>query len=52
MYERRMLVSYFEKTGNKKEKRVLSVFNPLKVVIENYPDEKVEELEAINNPED
>ena len=37
---------------NKKAKRVLSVLNPLKVVIENYPDEKVEELEAINNPED
>jgi len=37
---------------NKKVKRVLSVLNPLKVVIENYPDEKVEELEAINNPED
>jgi len=37
---------------NKKTKRVLSVLNPLKVVIENYPDNKVEELEAINNPED
>ena len=37
---------------NKKAKRVLGVLNPLKVVIENYPDEKVEELEAINNPED
>jgi glutaminyl-tRNA synthetase len=37
---------------NKKAKRVLSVLNPLKVIIENYPDEKVEELEAINNPED
>ncbi len=37
---------------NKKASRVLSVLNPLKVVIENYPDEKVEELEAINNPED
>jgi glutaminyl-tRNA synthetase len=37
---------------NKKAKRVLSVLNPLKVVIENYPDEKVEELDAINNPED
>jgi glutaminyl-tRNA synthetase len=36
---------------NRKAKRVLSVLNPLKVVIENYPDEKVEELEAINNPE-
>jgi glutaminyl-tRNA synthetase len=37
---------------NKKASRVLSVLNPLKVVIENYPDEKIEELEAINNPED
>lgn len=37
---------------NKKANRVLSVLNPLKVVIENYPDNKVEELEAINNPED
>jgi len=37
---------------NKKAKRVLGVLNPLKVVIENYPDEKVEELKAINNPED
>jgi glutaminyl-tRNA synthetase len=37
---------------NKKANRVLGVLNPLKVVIENYPDEKVEELEAINNPED
>jgi len=37
---------------NKKAKRILGVLNPLKVVIENYPDDKVEELEAINNPED
>ena len=37
---------------NKKANRVLGVLNPLKVVIENYPDDKVEELDAINNPED
>ncbi len=37
---------------NKKAKRVLAVLNPLKVVILNYPDGKIEELEAINNPED
>jgi len=37
---------------NKNAKRVLGVLNPLKVIIENYPDEKVEELEALNNPED
>lgn len=37
---------------NKKAKRVMAVLKPLKVVIINYPNEKVEELEAINNPED
>ena len=37
---------------NQRANRVMAVLNPLKVVIENYPDELVEELEAINNPED
>lgn len=37
---------------NKRAPRVMAVLNPLKVVIENYPEGKVEELEAINNPED
>jgi glutaminyl-tRNA synthetase len=37
---------------NKRAARVMAVLKPLKVVIENYPEEKVEELEAINNPED
>ncbi|HMD90346.1 MAG TPA: glutamine--tRNA ligase, partial [Anaerolineaceae bacterium] len=32
--------------------RVMGVLNPLKVVITNYPDGQVEELEATNNPED
>lgn len=32
--------------------RVMAVLNPLKVVIENYPEDLAEELEAINNPED
>jgi glutaminyl-tRNA synthetase len=32
--------------------RVMGVLNPLKVVITNYPEEKVEEMEAVNNPED
>jgi glutaminyl-tRNA synthetase len=31
--------------------RVLAVLRPLKVVIDNYPDGQIEELEAINNPE-
>jgi glutaminyl-tRNA synthetase len=37
---------------NKRANRVMAVLRPLKVVIENYPDGKTEELEAVNNPED
>jgi glutaminyl-tRNA synthetase len=37
---------------NKRSPRVMGVLNPLKVVITNYPEGQVEELEAINNPED
>ena len=37
---------------NKRAPRVLAVLKPLKVVIVNYPEARVEELEAINNPED
>ena len=37
---------------NKKAPRVMAVLKPLKVVIVNYPEDKEEELEAINNPED
>ncbi|MFC1883572.1 glutamine--tRNA ligase/YqeY domain fusion protein [Thermodesulfobacteriota bacterium] len=37
---------------NKKAPRVMGVLRPLRVVIENYPEDKEEELEAINNPED
>jgi len=37
---------------NKKSRRVMAVLNPLRVVIENYPDDLTEEMEAINNPED
>ena len=32
--------------------RVMAVLNPLKVVITNYPEGQVEELDAVNNPED
>lgn len=32
--------------------RVMAVLNPLKVIIENFPEDKVQELEAVNNPED
>jgi len=36
---------------NKTSLRFMGVLHPLKVVIENYSDDKVEEFEAINNPE-
>ena len=37
---------------NKTSPRVMAVLNPLKVIITNYPKGQVDELEAINNPED
>ena len=37
---------------NKTASRFMGVLRPLKVVIENFPDDKTEEFDAINNPED
>ena len=37
---------------NKRAFRVMAVLRPLRLVIENYPEGQVEELEALNNPED
>ena len=37
---------------NKRAPRVMAVLRPIKVVLENYPEGQVEELEAVNNPED
>jgi len=37
---------------NRHSPRVMAVLRPLRVVIENYPEDRVELLEAINNPED
>ncbi len=37
---------------NRRAPRVMAVLRPLKVVIDNYPAGQVEELEAVNNPED
>jgi len=37
---------------NKRTPRVMAVLKPLRVVIDNYPEGQVEEVEAINNPED
>ena len=37
---------------NKRAPRAMAVLNPLRLVIDNYPEGKVEMLEAVNNPED
>ncbi len=37
---------------NRSADRVMAVLHPVKVIIENYPDGQIEELEAVNNPED
>ncbi|HEX7593603.1 MAG TPA: glutamine--tRNA ligase/YqeY domain fusion protein, partial [Anaerolineae bacterium] len=37
---------------NRRAPRVMAVLRPLKVVIENYPENQVEEFDAVNNPED
>jgi glutaminyl-tRNA synthetase len=37
---------------NKRAQRVMAVLRPLRVVIDNYPENLVEEMEAVNNPED
>jgi len=37
---------------NRTAPRVMAVLRPLRVVIENYPEGQVEEMEAVNNPED
>jgi glutaminyl-tRNA synthetase len=37
---------------NKRAQRAMTVLRPLKLILDNYPDDKVEYLECINNPED
>ena len=37
---------------NKRAPRVMAVLRPLRVVIDNYPEGQVEEMDAVNNPED
>jgi glutaminyl-tRNA synthetase len=47
-----MLEHYVREDLNKRTPRVMAVLRPLKVVLDNYPEKQVEEMEAINNPED
>lgn len=37
---------------NKKATRVSAVLNPVKLIITNYPEDKIEMIQAVNNPED
>lgn len=37
---------------NKKAQRVMAVLNPIKLIVDNYPEGKTELLQAVNNPED
>lgn len=47
------LLEYFIREElNKNAPRVMGVLRPLKLVIENYPEDKEEKFEAVNNPED
>ena len=47
-----LLEHCLRKDLNKTSPRVMAVLNPLKVIIDNYPEGQSEELDAINNPED
>jgi len=47
-----MLEHFVREDLNPRAPRVMAVLRPLRVVIDNYPEGKVEELEAVNNPED
>jgi glutaminyl-tRNA synthetase len=47
------LLEYFLREDlNKRAARVMAVLRPLRVVIDNYPENQVEQMEAVNNPED
>jgi len=47
-----MLEHFVREDLNKHALRVMAVLHPLKVVIDNYPEDLTEELDAVNNPED
>ena len=47
-----MLEHFLREDLNKRSLRAMAVLNPVKVVIDNYPEGQVEEMDAVNNPED
>jgi glutaminyl-tRNA synthetase len=50
--EMQLLEHFVREDLNKRAPRVMAVLRPLRLVIENYPDGQVEQLDAVNNPED
>jgi glutaminyl-tRNA synthetase len=50
--ELEMLEHFLREDLNKRVPRAMAVLRPLKLVIDNYPEGQVEEMEAVNNPED
>jgi glutaminyl-tRNA synthetase len=50
--ELEMLEHFVREDLNRHAPRVMAVLRPLKVVLDNYPEGQVEEMEAVNNPED
>jgi glutaminyl-tRNA synthetase len=47
-----MLEHFVREDLNRRAPRVMAVLRPLKLVIDNYPEDRVEQMEAVNNPED
>jgi glutaminyl-tRNA synthetase len=47
-----MLEHFVREDLNKRAPRVMGVLRPLKIVIDNYPEDQPEEVDAVNNPED
>jgi len=52
MVELGLLEHFVREDLNRRAPRAMAVLRPLRVVIENYPEGQVEEMEAVNNPED
>jgi glutaminyl-tRNA synthetase len=47
-----MLEHFVREDLNKRAPRAMAILHPLKVVIDNYPENQTEEMDAVNNPED
>jgi glutaminyl-tRNA synthetase len=50
--EMQLLEHFIREDLNKRSPRVMAVLRPLKIILDNYPEDQSEELEAVNNPED